>query len=88
MKQNLTQPEEIDQILMTMEEQVQNLSVSVGAFKVEDGSSGTAIAHHEPAAVTHAIPAGNAAYHTLLQGRSPGRGQACSSCGNQGQRGA
>ncbi|MDD5300017.1 MAG: hypothetical protein PHD65_05935 [Gallionella sp.] len=47
MKQNLTQPEEIDQILMTMEEQAQNLSV--GAFKVEDGASGAAIAHREPA---------------------------------------
>lgn len=49
MKQNLTQPEEIDQILMTMEEQAQNLLVPVGTFHVEEGSSNAAIAHRESA---------------------------------------
>lgn len=49
MKQNLTQPEEIDQILMTMEEHAQSPLMPVGAFQMEEESSGAAIAHCEPA---------------------------------------
>jgi methyl-accepting chemotaxis protein len=58
-QQNAALVEEAAAAAESLEEQAQNLSVSVGTFKMDSHSSGAAVARREPA--THAVPAGHAA---------------------------
>jgi len=58
-QQNAALVEEAAAAAESLEEQAQNLSVSVGTFKMDSGS-GTAVARRELTAVARAIPAGHA----------------------------
>ncbi len=73
-QQNAALVEEAAAAAESLEEQAQNLSVSVGMFKVDDKAASTAVARRAPAPAAHPVPARKPA--TAIARSGPHKGTA------------